>query len=160
MWRKGVALPVLAAALLLSVPLKAWTIIAGRTASGPAPEVVLAERLGEMGLATHPETRLIDRPALVGEAGSCRVWMGLVSGDGWHRNIVLTSAPPTMEVVFFFKGRAYADQPTWATWFDEKASVLARSFAMPVSPSPVVAAYLGPGCPLDRAALAERLRDL
>lgn len=157
---RGVFLPVLAAGLLLSVPLKAWTIIAVHGTSGPTPEEVLARTLHDMGFATRPEERLLGRPAVIGEDAACRVWMGLVAGDGWHRDIVVASAPPTADVVFFFKGRAYADQPTWATWLDEKTSVLARSFAMPVSPAPVVAAYLGKGCHIDREVWAERLRAL
>lgn len=157
---RAVFLPVLAAGLLLSVPLKAWTIIAVHRTSGPAPEEVLARTLHDMGFATRSEDRLLGRPAVIGENLACRVWMGLVSGDGWHRDIVVTSAPPAAEVVFFFKGHAYGDQPTWATWLDEKTSVLARSFAMPVAPSPVVAAYLGKGCNIDRGVWAERLRSL
>jgi hypothetical protein len=142
----------------MSVPLKAWTIVSAEAGAGP--EAGLPHILGEMGFTTQDEERLLMRRAVIGEAGPCRIWMAVVSGEGWHRDIVVSSAPKTADVVFFFKGRAYADQPAWATWFDEKASVLARSFAMPLRPSPVVAAYLGKGCALDRGALAARLGTL
>lgn len=157
---RSLLMPLAVAGLLLSVPLKAWTIVSAHDGGGPEVESVLAERLAAEGFRTSYEERILARRSVVGEAGSCRVWMGLVSNEGWHRDIVVSSAAPGEEVAFFFKGRAYADQPTWATWLDEKAAVLARSFAVPLQPSPVVAAHIGPHCALDRADLAERLHRL
>lgn len=160
---RAILLPALVAGLLLSVPLKAWTIVTAHQGGTPSEEV-LRRRLDEAGFRTAYEDRLLARRAVIGESGRCRVWMGLVSGEGWHRDIVVGSAPPDVEVVFFFQGRAYPDQPAWATWLDEKSAVLARSFAMPRQPSPVVAAYLGKDCGQDRqdlrADLAGRLSSL
>lgn len=157
---RSLLLPLVVAGLVLSVPMKAWTIVAAHDGSGPGAETVLAQTLVAEGFRTSYEERILVRRSVLGEAGACRVWMGLVSNEGWHRDIVVSSAKPGEEVAFFFKGRAYADQPTWATWLDEKTAVLARSFAVPIQPSPVVAAHIGSNCSFDRAELAERLRRL
>ncbi len=152
-----VLLPVVALGLLVSVPLKAWTIVSNHSQQGPEAEVALADALEQAGYRTSYEDRVLGRRAVVAEAGSCRIWLGIVSGEGWHRDIAVKSASPQEEVAFFFKGHAYPDQPIWDTWLDEKAAVLARSFALPLHPSPVVAAHLGPGCAIDREGLAQRL---
>lgn len=159
--RRSILPPVIVAGLFLSIPLKAWTIASAHVGTGLAPESMLARTLDDMGFQTRREERLLGRPAVVASEseGACVIWMGIVSGEGWHRDIVVSSTPRTAEAVFFFKGRFYADQPVWATWLDEKLSVLARSFAIPLQGSPVVAAHIGRGCRVDLARLAERLRQ-
>lgn len=157
---RAVLLSALVAGLFLSVPLKAWTIVSAHVHDGPSAEETLRRMLDDAGFRTAYEDRLLARQAVIGEAGRCRVWMGIVSGEGWHRDIVVSGAPKGVDVVFFFRGRPYPDQPAWATWLDEKSAVLARSFALPLQPSPVVAAYIGKKCSLDRTAWAERLRNL
>ncbi|MCJ2011418.1 hypothetical protein [Methylobacterium sp. J-076] len=148
--------PALAALLALSVPLKLWTI--GAVADdGAKPEARLVRILSEDGFATRADDRMTGQAAVVGEKGACRVWLGYVASDGWHRDLVAGSASRTVEVAFLFKGRAYADQPVWATWLDEKLSILARSFALQVRASPVVATLTDRGCGADRDRWAERL---
>lgn len=154
---RSILLPLVALGLLLSVPLKAWTIVSAHGSGGAEPEEALARILDEAGFTTRFEDRILGRPAVVGARGTCRLWMAYVSGEGWHRDIVVSSASPREDVAFFFRGRAYADQPAWATWLDEKSAVLARSFAVPLRPSPVIAAHIGAGCDFDRGQMAERL---
>jgi hypothetical protein len=143
-----------------SVPLKAWTISA--PSSTPRPEIAaeLARFLGEDGFTIRYEHDLLGYPAVIGLAGSCRVWLGTVAADGWHRDIVASNASARTEVAFFFRGRPYADQPVWSTWMHDKTHWFSGAFTGSSGAAPVVAALLDHACTIDRKRWADRLDRL
>lgn len=148
---------VLLAVLTASIPLKAWTISASHGVPDADLAPALAGLLAEEGFTTGFEHDLLGYSAALGVAGSCRVWLGAVASDGWHRDIVVSNATESLAPAFFFEGRAYADQPAWTTWLRGKAHWFSGGLARP---APVVAALIGRDCVIDRSRWAERLGRL
>jgi hypothetical protein len=147
----------LAAALVSSVCLKAWTIAAAYGGEDTNAGAKLLSFLADAGFSA---SRLGDPWMVSGKAAPCRVLLGSVAADGWHRDVVFNSAPAGSEVVFFFQGRVFPDQPKWRTWATEKMYQLKHTFDSKLKPDLVIASAIDRRCSVDKQLWAKRLEHL
>ena len=54
-------------------------------------------------------------PVIHATAGTCRMLVAEVSSDGWTQHLIRYHAEATDHVFFIFRGKVYAEQPTWLT---------------------------------------------
>jgi hypothetical protein len=76
-------------------------------------------------------------PVIRATTGTCGMLVMKISPDGWQRDLIRDRAQATDRVFFIFRGKVYADQPTWLTaaaglWSRELRKLGLRSHITPV----------------------------
>jgi hypothetical protein len=146
--------------LAASLPLKLWTLPQAR-AAGQAGDDAIREGmrafLAEAGFSAQVEAGLVDLPAASGARDGCRVLLANVATQGYHRDLIFRLAGSGDKVSFLFRGRAYPDQPGWATWTSHLLSRLRLAPADPAGPGGerVYAVLAAGACDLDASTWAK-----
>lgn len=147
--------PLLIATLVTSVCLKVWAM----TATSETKDVAAQPKLLTFLAAEDFTAREISYgwATVSGEAGLCRVLLGSIDAGGWRRDVVFSTAPPGSEVVFFFQGQAYPDQPKWRTWAARRIYELRQPYNKDLKADEVIAATIGKDCSIDKKLWAKML---
>jgi hypothetical protein len=69
---------------------------------------------------------------------------------GWDRDLIRRYAEGEDRIFVVFRGRIYADQPTFLTVFDALSSRFRRELGFGVSPNPVLAVVARMNCDAER----------
>jgi hypothetical protein len=90
-------------------------------------------------------------PKIQGTAGtSCRVLAAKSSADGSDRDRIRGYATAADTVFVVFRGKIYAEQPTWVTTFDNLWSKFQHELGFKAYPSPVFVVIATKGCGVER----------
>jgi hypothetical protein len=90
------------------------------------------------------------RPTIVASAGPCRIQIAKSPAVGWDRDLVRRYATPADEVFVVFRGRVYAEQPTWLTTSDYLWARLRRELGLGGEASLVLALIATRSCDAER----------
>jgi hypothetical protein len=81
--------------------------------------------------------------------GECRVFVALLSPQGWHRHLIRRLTPSGSRLTFYYEGKSYEDQPVRLTRTHDYWSRLLHSLGGSPSPNPVLGIIGLPACELD-----------
>jgi hypothetical protein len=95
------------------------------------------------------------QPAVRATAGSCRILVAKSPAMGWDRDLIRRHATPTDQVFVVFRGRVYADQPTWLTVSDFLWTRFRRELGLTAQSSTVLAIIATTNCDAERLPWAE-----
>ena len=83
-------------------------------------------------------------------AGPCHMVVAAdVSSNGWERDMLRHQAAANGPLFFVFRGKTYADQPTWLTVSNSLWSRFKRGLGLKVQDSPIVAVVATPNCDVE-----------
>ena len=148
------ALKYLVLLVLLSFTL-AWKVIARATPDERPPDRSVQVRVAEFLVRQHFSVSILERaeegkPAITASSGSCRILVIRSPALGWDRDLIRRYADAEDQVFVVFRGRVYADQPTFRTVFDTLWSRFLRELGFRRWPSPVLGVVARTGCEADR----------
>jgi hypothetical protein len=148
------ALKWLVLVVLLSFSL-GWKVVA-RSNVGEQPterniQVAVAEFLVRQHFdVSMPERIEEGKPAIAASSGTCRILVTKSPALGWDRDLIRRYAEAEDRIFVVFRGRIYADQPTFLTVFDALSSRFQRELGFKVSPDPVLAVVARMNCDAER----------
>jgi len=79
-------------------------------------------------------------------AGSCRMVVAKSPPIGSDRDVIRRLATGTDRVFVVYRGKVYADQPTWLTVSDFLWARLQRELGLNAQAAPVLAVIAAPNC--------------
>src|SRR5262245_11378173 len=86
------------------------------------------------------------QPTIYATAPECRMLIAQSPVLGWDRDILNRYATPTDRIFVVFRGKMYADQPTWLTVSDYLWSRLRRQLGLTVRTTPLLAVIATRSC--------------
>lgn len=141
----------LAAVLVVSLSLK----VTGAAKRDDSPENRLRdetrafiERSGFRVTRTTQDLDLVLISAVDGRG--CRLTVGLVSLQGWHRHLMHQIVLPDERLSFVFGGALYPDQPMWRTRMQHYWNQIHRYAGLSPPLRPALAVIAGPACDLSQ----------
>ena len=90
------------------------------------------------------------QPSIRATAGSCRILVAKSPSVGWDRDLIRQHATPEDRVFVVFRGKVYADQPTWLTVSDFLWARVRRELGLRGRSAPVWAIIALPSCEAER----------
>lgn len=143
---------ILVALLTLSL---GWKVLARAVPAEVATDRDMQVRVAEFLIRQHFSVALAERadegkPALTAHAGACRLLVIRSPALGWDRDLIRRYAEADDQVFIVFRGRVYADQPTFRTVFDALSSRFLRELGFNRPQSPVYAVVARSGCEADK----------
>jgi hypothetical protein len=90
------------------------------------------------------------KPAVTANSGSCRILVMKSPALGYDRDQIRKFAGAEDRVFVVFRGRIYADQPTFRTVFDSLYSRLQRELGFRAQANPVLAVVARTDCDAER----------
>jgi len=140
--------------VLLSVSL-GWKVLARAAPNEQPTDRAVQVRLAEFLIRQHFSVSMAERveegrPALTANSGSCRLVAIRSPALGWDRDLIRRYAETDDQVFIVFRGRVYADQPTFRTVLDALSSRFLRELGFKSPPSPVFAVVARSGCEAER----------
>ena len=95
------------------------------------------------------------QPSLLARAGPCRMLIALSPPTASDRDLVRRHASPGDQVFVVFRGRVYAEKPTWLTVSDFLWARFRRELGVTVRAAPIFAVVASPGCDAERLPWGE-----
>ena len=86
------------------------------------------------------------RPMIVATTGSCRMLVAKSPAVGSDRDVIRRLASAAEHVFVVYRGKVYADQPTWLTVLDFLWTRFRRELGLRTQVAPVLAIIAGPNC--------------
>ena len=86
------------------------------------------------------------RPIIQASAGACRMVVAKSPAIGSDRDVIRRLATATDRVFAVYRGKVYADQPTWLTVSDYLWARLQRELGLNAQATPVLAVIAGLNC--------------
>ena len=86
------------------------------------------------------------RPIIQASAGACRMVVAKSPAIGSDRDVIRRLATATDRVFAVYRGKVYADQPTWLTVSDYLWARLQRELGLNARAAPVLAVIAGLNC--------------
>lgn len=143
--RAGLSLAVLALAAASVAPK-----LPGAAAPQPQPPAaVLARMLERGGFSVSDVTSDADLPMLSAQAPGCRMLVGIVAPQGWHRDVVRRMAVPGTRLAYVVDGAVGPEQPPWRLRARRIVAMAQRHFGADVPVPAVYAVVAEPGCRLE-----------
>ena len=148
------ALKYLILLILLSLTLS-WKVIGRATSDEQPTDRDLQTRLAEFLAREHFSVSLSEqvaegKPAIVANSGACRMLITKSPALGWDRDLLRSYGDAEDQVFVVFRGRIYADLPTFRTVLDVISSRLLRELGFRRWPSPAIAVVARMSCEADR----------
>ena len=128
-----------------------WKVVARSNVGERPAERNIQVAVAEFLVRQHFEVSMSERfeegkPAVAASSGSCRMLVAKSPALGWDRDLIRRYAEAEDRIFVVFRGRIYADQPTFLTVFDALSSRLRRELGFGVSPHPVLAVVARMNC--------------
>ncbi len=82
-------------------------------------------------------------------SGKCQLLVTEVAYQGWHRDSVRRLASQEDQLVFYFRGHMYPDQPIWLTQLAGYSARALRNLGLNARSDPVLGIVASPACNLD-----------
>lgn len=145
---RGVSIAFLLGILALTLGWK-LAVRAGRPAdfNERAFQLQMAEFLNRQRFTVTTAEKVEEgRPSISATSGSCRVLVARSPAMGWDRDLIRRLASPADEVFVVYRGRIYAEQPTWLTVPDFLWSRFKRELGISSQPPPVLGIIATRGC--------------
>lgn len=148
--RSSRALKWLVLAVLLPLTLS-WKVVARSTAGEQLTardvQISVAEFLVRQHFGVSISERMEEgRPTITASSGACRILVAKSPAVGWDRDQIRRYAEADDHVFVVFRGRVYADQPTFLTVSDALWSRFRRELGFSVQPNPVLAVVARTSC--------------
>ena len=86
------------------------------------------------------------RPIIRATSSGCRMLIAKSPATGWDRDMLRGYATAADRIFVVFRGRVYADQPTWLTVSDALWSRFWRELGLKVRAAPVLAVIATTSC--------------
>jgi hypothetical protein len=143
-------------ALLLLLPLTLGWKVAVRSADiGVRSEQDIQREVAEFLAGQHFSVSAAEKieegkPSIRASAGLCRMLVAQSPAMGWDRDLIRRYTVPGDHVFVVFRGRTYAEQPTWRTVPDFLWARLWRELGFKAQASPVLAVVASPSCEAER----------
>jgi hypothetical protein len=105
----------------------------------------------------------LDPAASIGvsaHSGGCRLFIAEVAYQGWHRDSVRRLAAPGDQLLFFFRGRMYPDQPVWLTRVSGQWTSVLQNLGLNAPSDPVLGIVASPVCNLNAMPWQELAGDV
>jgi hypothetical protein len=93
-------------------------------------------------------------------SGECQLLVTEVAYQGWLRDSIRRSAAPEDQLLFFFRGRMYPDQPVWLTRVSGQWASLLQNLGLNAPSDPVLGIVASPACKLDALPWQELAGDV
>jgi hypothetical protein len=144
------------ALLLLLLPITlGWKLAVRHAGPGDLTDKEVQRQVAEFLIRQHfkvevPDQVLLGRPALSATAGMCRILIAKSSAIGSDRDLIRGLATRADRVFIVFRGKVYAEQPTWLTVFDFLWSRLRRELGFKAPASPVLAIIASTNCDAEK----------
>ena len=135
--------------LALSLALKLPGSMSEKEATSKDVTDQLAMFLEENGFRVGSRASDEDMFLVSATEGDCRLFVAVLSPQGWHRHLIRRLTPVGSQLTFYFGGESYGDQPVLLTRTHEYWSRLLRSIGGSPPPSPVLGIIGLPACELD-----------
>jgi hypothetical protein len=90
------------------------------------------------------------RPTIRASAGECRLLIARSPALAWDRDVIRRQATASDRVFIVFRGRVYAEQPTWLTVTDKLWSRVRRELGFGGQETPVFAVIATASCNAER----------
>ena len=140
--------------VLLSFSL-GWKVVARSNVGEQPTERNIQVAVAEFLVRQHFDVSMSERveegkPAIAASSGSCRMLVAKSPALGWDRDLIRRYAEAEDRIFVVFRGRIYADQPTFLTVFDALSSRFQRELGFKVSPDPVLAVVARMNCDAER----------
>jgi predicted small integral membrane protein len=90
------------------------------------------------------------RLAIRATFGTCRMLISKSPAMGWDRDMLRHQTTPGDRVFVVFRGKVYAEQPTWLTVSDSLWSRFRRELGLKTDASPVLAVIATSNCDAER----------
>jgi hypothetical protein len=108
---------------------------------------VLAQHQFAVTVTDDSVTLLTELPIIHATRGSCHMLVAKASPYGFDRDYIRHLDKNTADHMFFvFRGKIYAEQPTWLTAFNERWSTLLRKLGFAAHEPPVLAVVANTAC--------------
>jgi hypothetical protein len=148
----------LAGLLILTLSLK---VLAIGTKSGSAQraEMVrneIASFLARHGFQPDPAVWI----GVAAHSGECQLLVAEVAYQGWHKDSVRRFASQEDQLLFYFRGHMYPDQPVWLTQLAGYSASVLRNLGVDAPSEPVLAIVASPPCKLGALPWQELARDV
>ena len=148
------ALSYVALLVLLSLTL-GWKVIVRAKSDDRPTDRTIQVRLAEFLSREHFSVSLSERveegkPAIVANSGTCRILVIKSPALDWNRDLNRRYADAEDQVFVVFRGRIYAEQPTFRTVLDVIEARFLRELGFRRWPSPVLAVVARLSCEADR----------
>jgi hypothetical protein len=139
---------------LLSLSL-GWKVVARATSDQPPTDRHVQARIAEFLVRQHFSVSVLEnveqgKPSVAASSGACRILVIRSPALGWDRDLIRRYAGEGDQIFVVFRGRVYADQPTFRTVSDALWSRFLRELGLKVRPSPVLAILATMTCEADR----------
>jgi len=95
------------------------------------------------------------RPMVQGTAGSCRMLVAKSPSIGSDRDVIRRLAAENDRIFVVYRGKVYADQPTWRTVSDFLWTRLRRELGLNAQAAPVLAVIAAPNCDAEQLSWNE-----
>jgi hypothetical protein len=148
------ALKSLVLLVLLSLSL-GWKVFARAAPDEQPTDRDMQVRVAEFLIRQHFSVSIAERaeegkPAITASSGTCRLLVIRSPALGWDRDLIRRYANAEDQVFIVFRGRIYADQPTFRTVLNALSSRFLRELGFKMRPSPVLAVVARRACEADR----------
>lgn len=132
-----------------------WKVVARATREEPPSDRSIQVRVAEFLVRQHFSISMLEhaeegKPIVTANSGSCRILVMKSPALGWDRDLVRRYASAEDQIFVVFRGRVYADQPTFRTVLDTLWSRFQMELGFSAWPSPVFAVVARTGCEADR----------
>jgi hypothetical protein len=81
-------------------------------------------------------------------SGGCHLLIAEAAYQGWHRDSIRRMAAPGDQLLFFFRGRMYPDQPVWLTRLSGQWASFLQNLGLNATVEPVLGIVASPACEL------------
>jgi hypothetical protein len=96
-----------------------------------------------------------------GNLGECHLLIANVAFQGWHQDPLRQFASKEDQLMFFFRGSLYEDQPVWwTTWLSGYWTLFLQDWGVNARLEPVLGIVASPACKLNRMPWQELVDDI
>ena len=142
--------------VLLLLPLTlGWKLAVGPGSSNELKEKDAQVEVAEFLVRQHFSVAVSDKieegqPVIRATSGVCRILVAKSPAMGWDRDLMRRNTTAADRVFVVFRGKVYAEQPTWLTVLDSLRARFWRELGLKSQPALVFAVIATTSCEAER----------
>jgi hypothetical protein len=146
--------------LILALPLTLGSKLIARPDKGAPSATDIQQRVSDFLVQQRFTVALTNQtgegqPMLRASAGACRILVANSNPMAWDRDVIRRNATVADRSFVVFRGRVYAEQPTWLTVPDFLWSRFQRELGLPTHAAPLLAVIATTNCNAERLPWGE-----